>query len=502
VAPLIRALERVSNSLRPKTSRISRGAFAFLIVDGALLVSLLAFLSPAGRPDVAAMTSAVTLIILQIRAELRHPHRAELSAVDEFTSIFRRVSVAYLLGGVLAVALGTGPSSASLTFCVVALPILLTGRGTSYALERSRRRRGRRCRTVIVGGDETADHIVTALDAWPEYGLEVVGVVADEAKPGHIEPNSRLLGPVSELTDVVRAHGIDAVVISLEPTDSRLRESVRQLVSSATAVWVLSRPYPLVTDSTSENLWGVPLSPLAPPRPDRARWALKRSVDLVGACLGLCLMAPLMGLIAVVILIESGRPVLFRQRRVGTHGRPFDILKFRTMAECTVAASDTEWVADRDRVTGVGRKLRACGLDELPQLFNVLKGEMSLVGPRPERPFFAEEFSQLYPEYEKRQGAAAGITGWSQVHVSREPSIRHRVEADRYYVENWTLGEDLRIMIKTIPSILRRVEPAARLKELPLSLELSNSASPLAGDPQVVAQGAQVNPDIEQENVG
>jgi exopolysaccharide biosynthesis polyprenyl glycosylphosphotransferase len=502
VARLIGALERFSNRMRPEISRPNRGAFAFLLVDGMLLVILLASLSSAGRPDVAAYFFAGTLLILQIRAELRIPHRAELSAVDEATSVFRRVSVAYLLASVLAATLSTGPSSASLIVSVVAVPLLVAGRAASYAFERSLRRRGRRYRTVIVGGDETADHIVTALDAWPEYGLEVVGVVADEAKPGHIEPNSRLLAPVSELTEAVRAHGIEAVIVSLESTDSRLRESVQQLVSSGTAVWVLSQSYPLVSDPTSENLWGVPLSPLVPPRSDRARWALKRSVDVVGACLGLCLTAPLMALIAVLILIESGRPVLFRQRRVGTHGRAFDILKFRTMAESTVAASDTEWVADRDRVTRVGRKLRACGLDELPQLFNVLKDEMSLVGPRPERPFFAEEFSQLYPGYEKRQGAAAGITGWSQIHVSREPSIRHRIEADRHYVDNWTLAEDLRIMIKTIPSILRKVEPAARVKELPLILELSNSATPVDGDPQVVAPVALVNPDIEEESVG
>jgi lipopolysaccharide/colanic/teichoic acid biosynthesis glycosyltransferase len=172
------------------------------------------------------------------------------------------------------------------------------------------------------------------------------------------------------------------------------------------------------------------------------------------------------------------------------------------MTESTDEVSDTEWVADRDRVTRVGRRLRSCGLDELPQFFNVLKGEMSLVGPRPERPFFAEEFSQLYSGYAKRQGAAAGMTGWSQIHVSGEPSIKHRLEADRYYVENWTLAEDLRIMIKTIPSILRKVEPATRVKELPLILELSNPATTLGGDQQVVAPVPLVNPDIEQENVG
>jgi exopolysaccharide biosynthesis polyprenyl glycosylphosphotransferase len=472
------------------------------MVDSLLLVGLLGSLSRVGGPDVAAIAFAGTLLVLQVSAELRHPHRAELSALDEVTSIIRRVSVAFLSGSVLAATLGTDPSSGSLIVSVAAVPTLLIGRATSYALERSRRRRGRRYRTVIVGGDETADHIVTALDAWPEYGLEIVGVVADEAKPGHIEPNSRLLGPVRELTEVVRAHGIDAVIISLESTDSRLGESVRQLVSSGTAVWVLSRSYPLVTYPTSENLWGVPLSPLAPPRPDRARWALKRSVDVVGACLGLCLMAPLMALIALLIVIESGRPVLFRQRRVGTHGRHFDILKFRTMTESTAEVSDTEWVADRDRVTRVGRRLRSCGLDELPQFFNVLKGEMSLVGPRPERPFFAEEFSQLYSGYEKRQGAAAGMTGWSQINVAREPSIKHRLEADRYYAENWTLAEDLRIMIKTIPSILRKVEPATRVKELPLILELSNSATTaLGGDPQV-APATLVNPEVEQGVIG
>ena len=333
-------------------------------------------------------------------------------------------------------------------------------------------------------GREAVKHLLRSLGV---QHVKVVGVVADEEKPGHIEPNSRLLGPVSELREVVRAHEIDAVIIGLDSSDSKLHDSVRQLLANGTAVWVLPRPYPVVTAPRSENLWGMPLCPLVPPRRERARWALKRSVDVAGACIGLCLMAPLMALIAVVILIESGRPVLFRQLRVGTGGRHFNILKFRTMAEVTDEVSDTEWVADRDRVTSVGRKLRTCGLDELPQLFNVLRGEMSLVGPRPERPFFAEEFSRLYSGYKFRQRAAAGITGWSQIHVSREPSIKHRIAADRYYVENWTVAEDLKIMIRTIPSILRKVEPAARVRELPLILELSNSA-PKLGDPQAVPQ--------------
>jgi lipopolysaccharide/colanic/teichoic acid biosynthesis glycosyltransferase len=160
--------------------------------------------------------------------------------------------------------------------------------------------------------------------------------------------------------------------------------------------------------------------------------------------------------IAIAIRLDSGRPVLFRQRRLGLDGREFDMLKFRTMRSANCETEDTEWVPDEERVTRVGRILRDTSLDELPQLFNVLRGEMSLVGPRPERPYFVKRFGDMYPGYRARHRLPAGVTGWSQIHGLRgNTSIEERATFDNHYIENWSLSSDLKILIKTVPVLVK-----------------------------------------------
>ena len=183
---------------------------------------------------------------------------------------------------------------------------------------------------------------------------------------------------------------------------------------------------------------------------------LKRTLDVVGSAIGLALLWPVMGLIGGVILVRSGRPAIIRQTRVGRRGRLFTLFKFRTLPRDALVESDRCWASEA--ADAWGRFLRATGLDELPQLWNVLQGEMSLVGPRPERPHFAERFGREMPRYPARHALQVGITGWAQVHGWRgDTSIARRVEHDLYYLENWSFALDLRILWATALNLGRQI---------------------------------------------
>jgi lipopolysaccharide/colanic/teichoic acid biosynthesis glycosyltransferase len=181
----------------------------------------------------------------------------------------------------------------------------------------------------------------------------------------------------------------------------------------------------------------------------------KRAIDASVSAALLIATAPLLAACAVAVKLSSAGPVLFRQRRIGKDGRPFDLLKFRSMM--LNDDSDLTWsVLDDDRVTAIGRLLRNSSLDELPQLWNILRGDMSLVGPRPERPHFVSEFGADIPGYDDRHRVSGGLTGWAQIHGLRGPtSIEDRVLFDNYYIEHWSLFDDVAILLRTGASIMR-----------------------------------------------
>ena len=193
------------------------------------------------------------------------------------------------------------------------------------------------------------------------------------------------------------------------------------------------------------NIRYVPLTNIFPA-------ALKRSMDLVGSIAAIILASPVMLIFSIIIKVTSPGPLIFKQERVGLHNKPFMMYKFRSMVEQDESSEKKAWtVRDDPRVTKVGRIMRKTSIDELPQLFNVLKGEMSLVGPRPERPFFVEKFQEEIPRYMVKHQVRPGMTGWAQIHGLRgDTSIIKRIEYDLYYIENWTLGLDIKILFLTI----------------------------------------------------
>ena len=187
------------------------------------------------------------------------------------------------------------------------------------------------------------------------------------------------------------------------------------------------------------------------PLTNTLNWVSKRAVDITGALAGIVISSPIMLLAALAVRFTSRGPVIFKQERVGLHNKTFQMYKFRTMEMQKASAEEKAWtVKDDPRVTGIGKFLRSTSLDELPQLFNILVGEMSLVGPRPERPLFVEKFKEEIPRYMVKHQVRPGLTGWAQVNGLRgDTSIRKRVEYDLFYIENWTLGFDLKIILMT-----------------------------------------------------
>lgn len=375
---------------------------------------------------------------------------------DEAGWILGRLAMVLFL--VLPVAVATGGSvSEVLAVGALSVALVVLGRGLVYAIQRRARARGAMVeRAVIVGMGELGSELARILEEHPEYGLRPIGFVGGWAGRDLALP---VLGRAAELEQVLRGFGATRVLVAFDEVPDRdltpiLRacEVLPVEVHAVPRFWELSA---LPAARCVDDLWGIPLVHLRRPAHRSMRRVVKRSFDLsVGAVL-LLLATPVLLLAALAVKLSSPGPVLFRQRRIGLHGREFQILKFRTMR--VNAESDTQWsVAHDDRVTRAGRLLRRTGLDELPQLLNVMRGDMSLVGPRPERPRFVEEFRGSVPGYDDRHRLPVGLTGWAQVHGLRgDTSIPDRARFDNAYIENWSLWRDVVIVLRTIALMLK-----------------------------------------------
>lgn len=335
--------------------------------------------------------------------------------------------------------------------------------------------------TVVVGAGSYGEELAVVLSEHSEYGLVPIGFVDDVAGE---ELSLPWLGPVTSLEAVLRTHGARHVVIAYGPTaDIEMVEVLRTCDRMAVEIHVLPRFFELGC-SVTEEVRGLPLVRLGRSLDHPAGRRSKRVFDVVVAGTALVLAAPLMVVIAVLVRLSSPGPVLFRQHRIGEGRKSVDVLKFRSMRMND--DSDTQWSVDNDvRVTRVGAVLRRTSLDELPQLFNVLKGDMSLVGPRPERPLFAKHFDQEVAGYRHRYRAPAGITGWAQVNGLRgDTSIAERARFDNYYIENWSPWGDLVTVVRTFGQVIGGEErPCAQAKENGLAPVSSPPLNPPMGEP-------------------
>lgn len=385
--------------------------------------------------------------------------RLTVGALNDAGQIIRRVWLAYTAASAVSIVAGIGDLKVLLAVAVATTPALLAGRSGSHAMERALGSNGAAARTLIVGGGDIARRVVETLQTHNEYGLDVVGAADDDPKFAPAELGTHTIGGLGDIPGIVRSHNIDVVLVAFSASSQKsMVEVIRGAMAAGATVWVVPRFFELgAADTGGDHLWGLPVMRLQAPARSRPEWIMKRTIDFLLAGIGVIVLSPLLALLALLVLIEAGRPIFLKQTRVGLDGKPFGILKFRTMRVGGQQVEGTEWAADEARMTKAGRILRKTSLDELPQLFNVLKGEMSLVGPRPERPYFVDLFSDLYPSYNARHRLPAGITGWAQVHGLRgDTSIEERAAFDNYYIENWSLAQDIKILLRTALAMVSR----------------------------------------------
>jgi exopolysaccharide biosynthesis polyprenyl glycosylphosphotransferase len=347
-----------------------------------------------------------------------------------------------------------------LMLAVLAVAIVTLLRSLAYLIIRYLRRHGIAHRTTVVGAGLIGQSVARTLRDHPEYGLAPLGFVDSDPLSLVDDYDFPILGHTNELPKVLQLTGSRTVIIafSTAPEDQMI-DVIRQCDRMNCEIFVLpwlSEVHHVSTDM--DYIWGVPLTRLRRGAYRATSWRIKRLADIMASGLALIMLAPLMALIAFAVRLEGGPGVLFKQIRVGVDGRHFPLLKFRSLRPIDESESATNWNISHDHRLGpVGRFLRKSSLDELPQLLNILRGDMSIVGPRPERPHFVDQFRQSYPRYWARHRVPCGLTGWAQVHGLRgDTSIADRARFDNYYVENWSIWLDVKIIVRTTGAVFTR----------------------------------------------
>src|SRR5438132_8646737 len=398
--------------------------------------------------------SFAVLALAGLAATGKHDARVDLRVLKDAPSIAAWVAIA--LTGTLVLA-PSAAVDARLRLALVGFGALLLGRLLAYAAIRAMRSHHLvRERTLIIGAGPLSTQLATTLADHPEFGLQPIGFL--DARRIASGASMAVLGDYTGLERVVREFEVRRVIIGFGD-NLDLVQMVRGCQALRVRTHLIARGADLAIAPDAhhvDDVVGISLLRVPPPalgRPGRLR--VKRALDVTIAFSLLALSAPIFVTAAAVVRLSSPGPVFFRQRRIGRGGKPFDLLKFRSMR--VNSDSDTTWsVANDHRVTPVGRLLRKTSIDELPQLYNVLRGDMSLIGPRPERPHFVEQFGTEVPHYEDRHRAPVGITGWAQVNKLRgDTSITERVRMDNYYIEHWSPWLDLVIVLRTIGEIIR-----------------------------------------------
>lgn len=313
-----------------------------------------------------------------------------------------------------------------------------------------------RDRVLVVGSGDVGRMLVQKLQSVSGVGHEVIGFVdANGATPGIVD--IPLLGRPADLPAIIEQYDIDEVVIGLPEASHR---QIVNLISLCEREKVSIKVFPdvfqiMATEVTVSDLAGLPLLTVRDVALRGWRLSLKRAFDLFFGAMGLILLSPLLLLIAILVKLESPGPVFYIQERMGLDAHPFPMLKFRSMRADAEAQGPGWTTADDPRKTRLGAILRRISIDELPQLINVIRGDMSLVGPRPERPVYVEQFRQYIPRYMDRHREKAGITGWAQINGLRgDTSIVERTKYDLWYIENWSLWLDFKICVRTIVRLL------------------------------------------------
>jgi exopolysaccharide biosynthesis polyprenyl glycosylphosphotransferase len=462
------------------------GWTSLLVLADALatLAAVIVAVAVTNTPGVTGVEYASLFVLplavpamLHVRGVYRRRVRIALRALSPMLGAISVAAMAVLAWDVIV--LGGSNLAPLIGWIWVLTILLLAGARCALALARRQARiKGLAGKpTLIVGAGEVGSSIAQRLAAQPEYGLHPVGFLDEDPPAGYDGDDNGgplrtlpVLGSPSDLAEIAAAYGAGHVIFAFtsEP-DQRLLALARHCEQLGLEVSLVPRLFESMNDRVALDWVGsLPVLGIRPLDPKGWQFRVKYALDRPIALLALLALSPLMALLAIAVKLSSPGPVLFRQQRIGQDGQVFGMLKFRSMH---IPADDVEFVPPPgfapggvegpDRRTPIGRFLRRSGLDELPQLINVLRGEMSLVGPRPERPEFAIAFGAQVARYTDRHRVKSGITGWAQVSGLRgQTSLADRVDMDNYYIRNWSLSLDVKIALLTVPAVLRTGDDA------------------------------------------
>ena len=425
-----------------------------------VLVDALSLLAPAVLvPSVFVALLAFTGATLALygQAGLYRP-RLHLSVLDELPVIAGRALAAVGLTAVLVGSMNGG------RFDLLFLPAAAAGfalqlalREVAYRLVLRWRSRGVVAhRTLVIGGGTIAADLAATLSEHREYGLDPVGYLDSLPARSGVQLRLPYLGDVADVQRVIRDHEVTVLLVAFGAgREANLIDVMRAKDSQHCEVLVVPRLFEHGGQG-GDHIGAVPVVRSRRPAFDGPARLTKRLFDVVCSAGALVVLTPVLLACAIAVRLEGGPGVLFRQARVGMDGKTFELLKFRSMKPATATESDVTWnIAQDHRLGPIGRFLRRTSLDELPQLWNILRGQMTIVGPRPERPHFVDRFSAEFPRYEHRHRVPAGLTGLAQVSGLRgDTSIERRARFDNYYIENWSLWLDIKVLVRTLREVV------------------------------------------------
>jgi Undecaprenyl-phosphate glucose phosphotransferase len=416
-------------------------------------------LVPPSIPPLGDTLASLALVLIIFPVTF---HQARLYAtnrsrthIEEVFEIFKAMITGTLLIVALTYFIRERYSRLTLAIFVVYAFVLVSGTRLLFRQTLNElRRRGYNLKSILlIGAGELGQRVIDTIETNRELGFRITGIVTRHAqKVGTALKGIPILGHVSDVDSVLNGRRVDQVLIALPIEDAPLVKGLmEQLAQRTVDVRIVPDLYQYITICGGlEEFGGLPIISLQGGPLHGWNLVAKRLFDVLLSLCAVLLTAPLMLAIAALVKATSRGSVLFRQERMGMDGRTFKMLKFRTMDTGAEASGIRMASRDDPRRTPLGRFLRRTSLDELPQFFNVLRGEMSLVGPRPERPVFIEEFKRQVPKYHLRHKVKAGMTGWAQINGLRgRTSIQKRIEYDLYYIENWSLLLDLKILVRT-----------------------------------------------------
>ncbi|MFG2039362.1 sugar transferase [Dactylosporangium sp. NPDC048998] len=406
---------------------------------------------------VAAALSAALFAVGGLYSARRH-----LSFLDDLPTLIGRMLIACAMVSLVVAIRHSSPENLASFLRVVAVSatFVLLGRAMNYTSVRfARRKRWVEHSAIILGGGPVAIELARLLRRYPQYGLRFAGFVDVETTVHDLKESTPLIGLFDDLEEIAKMVDCDVIIIAdIDCPESRLLPVVRSPETARYDLWMVPRLREFSAQGSSpDHIGAIPVVRVRRPTLSGLKWFVKRACDVVLSSIALLALTPILLLCAIAVRLEGGPGIFFRQQRIGRYGKPFQLIKFRSMRPVNEKESQTNWsVAHDPRVGPVGRFLRRTSLDELPQLWNILRGDMTIVGPRPERPYFVDQFSAEHPDYAMRHRVPVGLTGLAQVSGLRgDTPISDRARFDNYYIENWSIWLDAKVVLRTVAEVFR-----------------------------------------------